>query len=830
MGAGIHIGRVGSLAVALGIGAAIITGHGVASAKPADTSGSQSSSTESSSSTGSSTDTSGDAKSTDTAAISDASDDGQTSEKTTDSEASTNDDADEEDTSPASRPRSNKRWKESKAPRTNVAEHAERSTEASRTPSASADAAKTSTTKTEESDAEEASTAAVEPSASTTAVAVTRAAVVEPETTAVTKKQPNDAVSVAVSSLVTALVSPFAGKDDEPTAPIDSPAIWTLAAAARREFLGSVPALDKEADPATNGLVADNVATLAAVVAADEEPQVVAIPQRSLLTPLQYLPVIGPWVVRPVIALLHQIPLIGDILHPIIGYPVGFTGGTTPRDVRVISEDGTAIYVHFFPAQGENAGKPAPTILNGPGLGLPGETNPLALDNPLLRNQVIGMGTLLKSGYNVVTWDPRGEWRSRGILQIDHPEFEGKDMQAIISWVAQQPEAAFDFGSKTDPLIGMVGASYGGGIQLVTAAIDPRVDAIVPTIAWNNINTALAKNGAPKTSWGLFLGAALLLTFSRSNPQIYTALISTLLTGEVSQRNQLFLDERGPDYLLDQITAPTLLVQGTVDTLFTLQEAHDNAIALIANGVETKVVWYCGGHGGCISSVNDGEVIDRATLAWLDKYVKGLPVQTGPQFEWVDQHGQNFTSDTYPVKPGTAVTVESDEGGTLPLWLLLGGSGPNFRALGAGPIGALLGILSGAEASNAVELTTEEAETTTYIVGAPKLTFTYSGTGASSHVYAQLVDDTTGLVLGNQVTPIAVTLDGGTHEAVIDLEPVAHTLAPGETLTVQIVASAVTYQALWSSGKLNVSTIKLTLPTADAAEINLPDAEATAAA
>ena len=56
------------------------------------------------------------------------------------------------------------------------------------------------------------------------------------------------------------------------------------------------------------------------------------------------------------------------------------------------------------------------------------------------------MGTLLKNGYNVVTWDPRGEWRSGGILQIDHPEFEGKDMQAIISWVAQQPEAAFDFG------------------------------------------------------------------------------------------------------------------------------------------------------------------------------------------------------------------------------------------------------------------------------------------------------------------------------------------------------------------------------------------------
>ena len=130
------------------------------------------------------------------------------------------------------------------------------------------------------------------------------------------------------------------------------------------------------------------------------------------------------------------------------------------------------------------------------------------------------MGTLLKNGYNVVTWDPRGEWSSGGILQIDHPEFEGKDMQAIISWVAQQPEAAFDLGSTTDPQIGMVGISYGGGIQLVTAAIDDRVDAIVPTIAWNNLNTALAKNGAPKTSWGLELGAAWLFTGAKRRTRV----------------------------------------------------------------------------------------------------------------------------------------------------------------------------------------------------------------------------------------------------------------------------------------------------------------------
>src|SRR4029077_6921421 len=113
----------------------------------------------------------------------------------------------------------------------------------------------------------------------------------------------------------------------------------------------------------------------------------------------------------------------------------------------------------------------------------------------------------------------------------------------------------------------------------------------------------------------------------------------------------------------------------------------------------------------------------------------------------------------------------------------------NFRAFEGGLINGLLGILSGAKATNAVQVTLPAQPTTTYIVGAPQLEFNCSGTGSSTHIYAQLVDDTTGLVLGNQVTPIPVTLDGETHTAKIPLEMVAHTLAPGETVTLQLVAS-----------------------------------------
>jgi ABC-2 type transport system ATP-binding protein len=87
-------------------------------------------------------------------------------------------------------------------------------------------------------------------------------------------------------------------------------------------------------------------------------------------------------------------------------------------------------------------------------------------------------------------------------------------------------------------------------------------------------------------------------------------------------------------------------------------------------------------------------------------------------------------------------------------------------------------------------------------------------------VYAQLVDDTTGLVLGNVVTPVPVTLDGQTHTVAVRMEMVAHTLRPGETVTLQLVASAVPYQTIWSLGTLNVSSMQISLPTADAAAIS----------
>jgi ABC-2 type transport system ATP-binding protein len=49
---------------------------------------------------------------------------------------------------------------------------------------------------------------------------------------------------------------------------------------------------------------------------------------------------------------------------------------------------------------------------------------------------------------------------------------------------------------------------------------------------------------------------------------------------------------------------------------------------------------------------------------------------------------------------------------------------------------------------------------------------------------------------------------------------VAYTLHPGQTVTLQLVASAADYQTFWSFGQLNVSSMQLSLPTADADAIS----------
>ena len=104
------------------------------------------------------------------------------------------------------------------------------------------------------------------------------------------------------------------------------------------------------------------------------------------------------------------------------------------------------------------------------------------------------------------------------------------------------------------------------------------------------------------------------------------------------------------------------------------------------------------------------------------------------------------------------------------------------------------------------------------IVGAPRLTLTYSGTVPAgvrpTRVFAQLVDKSTGTVLGNQATPIAITLDGATHTTTVSMEIVAFTAETSSDVELQLVATTVTYEVPRMGGSVKFSTIHLILPVA----------------
>jgi ABC-2 type transport system ATP-binding protein len=485
-------------------------------------------------------------------------------------------------------------------------------------------------------------------------------------------------------------------------------------------------------------------------------------------------------------------------------------GAASARDAHVRSFDGTKILVHFFPAAGLKAHQRVPTVLMGPGWGQLGSTDQNSKTSAA--GGTIGIGVLRHHGYNVLTWDPRGFGDSGGTVEVDSPKFEGRDVSAMISYVAHQPEAMLD--KPGDPRVGMVGGSYGGGIQLVSAAIDHRIDAIVPDIAWHSLATSLAENQTAKSGWGTTLYLAAVAAHARLDPEIVSSANAEMTSFLESPSALSFYAARGPGNLVRKITAPTLLIQGTVDTLFTLNEAVENYTALRANHVPVKMLWFCGGHGVCLTNPGDAGRIQRDALSWLGRYLKRQPhVRTGPGFEWLDQNGRSYAAPSYPLAAAGSLLGRGH--GTLPL-LAAGGSGPApLPPSATGILGAIGGNFAAAKATNAVDVAIAAPTRSSLIMGAPRLSFKYNGTApqANARVLAQILDTKTGKVLGNQITPIEVNLDGATHAASLPLEIVTATARPGSRFALQLVAQSVLYDTHPQGGSVTFSNVKVSLPS-----------------
>ena len=123
----------------------------------------------------------------------------------------------------------------------------------------------------------------------------------------------------------------------------------------------------------------------------------------------------------------------------------------------------------------------------------------------------------------------------------------------------------------------------------------------------------------------------------------------------------------GPAQVLPQIATPTLILQGTIDDLFPPSEAIENYNALTRAGVPVKMVWFCGGHGVCLTKGGASKLPLEQTWTWLDKYLKGnTAADTGPGFTWIDQRGKYRNASSYP--PDRTLTAKEKDTGAEEEW------------------------------------------------------------------------------------------------------------------------------------------------------------------
>jgi ABC-2 type transport system ATP-binding protein len=330
---------------------------------------------------------------------------------------------------------------------------------------------------------------------------------------------------------------------------------------------------------------------------------------------------------RPLVLLGGAVPLLmaAESPVPLTSDPIDYssTGGKT-YNTFIPSNDGghTIAFTVFEPAHFDSSPAHA-LVLQGHGFGLMRSRFPSGwipesgadYGSPL--GSLVGDVTgFIDAGFWVISLDQRGHGDSGGNVRLMDPDHEGQDLLQVLDWAeANLPHLLY----RDDNLVlGAVGASYGGGYQMMLLAIDPkhRMDAIVPQITWNDIDTALAPNGVNKTGWALALvGASTASTRGSLDPVIYDEVLASGQTNRNSPRLRSLLRYHGLKYWCDQLTlsgttdegrpfrtavkppkVDALFYQGMHDALLPLGQAEANAACLSALGGDVRVYTYQAGH------------------------------------------------------------------------------------------------------------------------------------------------------------------------------------------------------------------------------------------
>jgi predicted acyl esterase len=365
---------------------------------------------------------------------------------------------------------------------------------------------------------------------------------------------------------------------------------------------------------------------------------------------------------RSLLALLAAPVLVAAVAAPSYADTVTPQRGThafTTKDALVDVVDGPAgthkatIDTRLYVPDNATAASPQPAILMTHGFGL-----------SKTAGEVVSSATFLaRHGYVVLTYTAQGFGSSSGCVTLQSRTYDVKDAQQLITKVLDPlPAVKHDANGS---VVGMVGGSYGGGIQANVAENDKRIHAISPGRTWNNLAYSLDPNnyvvpGDPTgfthtlNQQGVFKQEWTTLFFVSGNanpvggappgippqpaggcpqdkltsgdpatvagtpcPGFYAQVCQTYAgitaTGDAQDADRALLADASGATQIDRLRIPVLLVQGQSDTLFNENDAAATYTALRRSGVPVKMIWNSGGHGGYDSLPGECDVYGRGT-------------------------------------------------------------------------------------------------------------------------------------------------------------------------------------------------------------------------
>lgn len=308
--------------------------------------------------------------------------------------------------------------------------------------------------------------------------------------------------------------------------------------------------------------------------------------------------------------------------------------------------DVTVTFTLFLPERQE--GETVPLIVHSHGFGGsrigvdeanadPAEDQPTESTDSIFSRLDDQVRLLWDAGYAVVSFDERGFGRgddgddgNTGAIQIMDPDFEIQDAIAVLDWIDDPANGVADIIARDDNdnmIAGAIGGSYGGGYQLLLAALDDRLDAITPTATWYNLLQSLLPNEVIKKSYST--GLCLLIASdgaeagarnssacdqasdSGSPTARYRGDIATdfetleeaFLTHGMVEIERRHNEEAG----FSMRPVDTLLVQGNRDILFNFNQSYENYRFLNSlGGSDVRLMTNENGHSIAQTRMNGG--------------------------------------------------------------------------------------------------------------------------------------------------------------------------------------------------------------------------------